>query len=217
MDNISNKMGIEEKLRKRLWIFAGICLSLAGMSKLLYLKGLTLPNMELVIPVLVVAGSTYLWGVGETEKKLGKTFGLFVLGGVVLVDLLFWGLHRIYLFTWSGFLMVWWLATRNKLSPLSGFWRLVGKTTLTAAIAILLFDFWTGIIGSPLTGFYGPLTSLSTWFTAFLLQVPFTLYHLSSLFFVPPLVGLLKLSTKIRLEVPIPIRVGASVSTTERR
>ncbi|MEM3012421.1 MAG: hypothetical protein QW084_03560, partial [Candidatus Hadarchaeales archaeon] len=142
---------------------------------------------------------------------------LMVLAGVLLVDLLFWGLHRIYLFTWSGFLLVWWVATRNKLSPLSGFWGLVGRTALTAAVAILLFDFWTGVVGSPLTGFYGPLTSLSTWLTALVMQVPFTLYHLSSLFFVPPLVGLLKLSTRVRLEVPIPVRVGASVSTTQRR
>ncbi len=209
-------MGTERELRRRLWLFAGLCLLLAGMSKLLYLRGLTLPNMELVIPVLVVAGSTYLWNAGGgAERKLGRSFGLMVLAGVLLADLLFWGLHRIYLFTWSGFLLVWWVATRNRLSPFSGFWGLVGRTALTAAAAILLFDFWTGVIGSPLTGFYGPLTSPSTWLTALVLQVPFTLYHLTSLFFIPPLVGLLKLSTRVRLEVPIPVRVGAS--TAQRR
>jgi len=206
------------RLRRRLWIFAGVCLLLAASSKLLYLKGLTLPNLELIIPVLVVTGSTYLWNVGERAERVGRTFGLLVLGGVLAVDLLFWGWHPIYLFTWSGFLLVWLLATRNRLSPFSGFRNLLGRTALTAALAILLFDFWTGVVGSPLTSsFYGPLTSLSTWITALALQFPFTLYHLSSLLFLPPLVGLLKLSTRIRVEAPLAVRVGASVSTTQRR
>ena len=206
------------RLRRRLWILAGICLLLAASSKLLYLRGFTLPNLELIIPVLVVTGSTYLWRVDGRAERVGRAFGLLVLGGVLAVDLLCWGWHPIYLFTWSGFLLVWLLATGNRVSPFSGFWPLLGRTALTGAAAILLFDLWTGVVGSPLTcpSFYGPLTSLHTWLTALALQFPFTLYHLSSLLFFPPLVGLLRLSTRIRVEAPLAIRVGASLSTTQR-
>ncbi len=208
----------DEVLIKRFRIFMITCLVLAISSKLLYLSGITLPNMELILPVLVVTGSTYLWhGSSEYWKKLNRYFGVVVILGVMLIELIFWGPLRIYVFTWSGFLLVWMLANKNKISPFSGFRNLLGHTMVTAAFAILLFDFWTGVIGSPLAGFYGPLTATSTWFAAFIGQIPFTFYHLTSLAFIPPLVGFLKIITRVRIPVPVAVRTGAGISSTHRR
>lgn len=99
---------------------------------------------------------------------------------------------------------------RNKLSMFDRFKKLLFRTTLTVAIAIILFDVWTGIIGTPLTG-------LVSFWAAFIGQIPFTLYHLCSLVFVPPLVGLGKLLVKVKVPVPVSVQAGVRVASSERR
>lgn len=202
-----------EILSKRFKIFVLLGIFLIGISKLLYLAGITFPNLELVIPALVVIGSFSLYcGGTKFWRGLTRYFGAVALISIFLIDLGFWGFRTIYVFTWSGFIICWLLALRNKLSMFDRFKTLLWRTTLTAAVAILLFDVWTGIIGTPLTG-------LVPFWAAFIGQIPFTLYHLCSLIFVPPLVGLGKLlvRVKVKVPVPVPVRAGARVASGERR
>lgn len=198
-------------LAKRIKIFVLLGICFIGISKLLYLAGITFPNFELVIPTLVVVGSFSLY-CGGTKFWRGVTryFGVIAIISVLLIDLAIWGLRLIYLFTWTGFVLAWFLGMRNKLSIFDKFKKSLFRTTLTAAIAIILFDVWTGIIGSPLTG-------LVSFWAAFIGQIPFTLYHLCSLLFVPPLVGLGKLLVRVKVPVPVAVRAGARVASSERR
>ncbi len=190
-----------EVLSKRFKIFVLIAVVLASVSKLLYLLGVLPANVELIIPTLVVVGSFSLY-CGRTEFWRGVTryFGLLVLIAIALTDLIFWGPRSIFLFTWTGFIVCWLLGMRHKLSMFDKFKSLLWRTTLTAAAAIIVFDFYTGIFGwSLVTG-----TGVAA---AFLAQVPFTIYHLCSLIFVPPLVGLAKAIVKVKVPVPVAIAV----------
>ena len=203
---------IYRKLTHRTYAFllaVGMC---AVASKLLYLAGFLLPNLELVVPSLVVLGSVSLpFAPSRRAAWFTRYFGLLPLGGVFIVDLLCWGPNRIYLFTWSGFLFCWALAYLNRLSVFDRLSHLLWRTTLTAAAAIILFDVWTGLIGFPL------LTGVS--FTAALLgQIPFTLRHLLSLGFVPPLLLLGKLLVRVPVPVAVPLtqKTGQEVRTRER-
>jgi len=179
------------QLKRRMKLLLVLCTLLAGMSKLLYLKGLLLPNMELIIPTLVVAGCLM------PNPSLSRTLPL--LGIVFLEDVLLWGPRPIYLFTWSGFLFCWLLARRNRTPVFGRFKTLLPRVTLSAILAILLFDFWTGIVGWSLL--------CGSLFAAAVGQLPFTLYHLSSLLLVPPLVVLFKLA----LRVPVPVLATVKV------
>jgi len=175
---------------------------LVGISKLLYLSGITFPNLELIIPTVVVVGSFS----PPLHGKWGWTtryFGVLALLPVFLTDLVVWGLRPIYFFTWTGFLFAWFLGLHNKLSPFERLGKLLGPTLITTAIAILLFDFWTGIVGWSLL--HAPL------WISFIGQVPFTLYHLCSLIFVPPLVGTAKLLVRVGIPVPAAVRAGRKV------
>ena len=194
-----------EVLSKRFKIFVLITIVLAGMSKLLYLKGILPANVELIIPCLVVVGSLSLYcGPTKFWRRATRYFGLLVLVTIAIVDLVFWGPHSIFVFTWSGFIVCWLLAMRHKLSMFDKFKSLLWRTTLTAAAAIIVFDFFTGVFGwSLVTG--GGLV------TVFLSQIPFTLYHLCSLLFVPPLVGLAKAMVKVKVPVPVAIAVKSGV------
>lgn len=192
-----------ELLAKRFRLFVLICMVLIVVSKLLYLQGILPANVELIIPALVVVGSFSLHcGPTEFWRKVTRYFGLVAVASVALVDLALWGVHSIYAFTWSGFVFCWLLGMRNKLSMFDRFRRLVFSTTLTGAVAILAFDFWTGLIG-------WPLVTGTPWMTAFIGQIPFTFYHLCSLVFIPPLVGIGKIL--VRVKVPVPVAVGAGV------
>lgn len=198
-----------EVLSKRFKIFVLIAIVLAGVSKLLYLNGILPANVELIIPTLVVVGSFSLYcGSNRFWRVVTRYFGLIALVSVFLIDLAFWGFLPIYVFTWPGFVLCWFLGLRNKLSMFGKFKTLMGRTMLTAAIAIILFDVWTGLIGHTLT------TGASLW-VAFLGQIPFTLYHLASLVFVPPLVGLGKMLARVKIAVPVAVaaRAGAKRQT----
>ena len=196
----------ERVLAKRIKIFVLIGIVFIAISKLLYLRGLTpFPNFELIIPTLVVIGSFSLYcGSTKSWRYLTRYFGIIALVSVFLIDIAFWGLLPIYAFTWSGFILCWFIGLKNKLSMFDKFKTLLGRTLLTAAIAIIIFDIWTGLIGHSLT------TGASLW-VAFLGQIPFTLYHLASLIFVPPLVGLGKFMVKVKVPVPVAVRVRAGV------
>ena len=194
-----------EVLSKRFKIFVLFGIFFIGISKLLYLAGITFPNLELVIPTLVVIGSFSLF-CGPTKFWRGVTryFGVIALVSVFLIDLRVWGFRHIYVFTWSGFIICWLLGMRNKLSMFDKFKKLLWRTTLTAAIAIIVFDIYTGVFGWSLV--HG--TGLAA---AFLAQIPFTFYHLCSLIFIPPLVGLGKLMVKVKVPVPVAVEVRAGV------
>jgi len=104
---------------------------------------------------------------------------------------------------------------KNKLSTFDRFKKLLYRTTLTAAIAILIFDVWTAF-GSWLGWGEKSLAGLAA---VYLAQIPFTLYHLGSLLFVPPLLGLGKLMIKVKVPVSVAVRAGSGVKTnaSERR
>ncbi|MDI6643081.1 MAG: hypothetical protein QMD95_03410 [Candidatus Hodarchaeaceae archaeon] len=201
----------DEVLSKRFKIFVLIAIFLVAISKLLYASGVTFPNFELIIPTLVVVGSFSLY-LGPTKfwRGVNRYFGVLALVAVFLIDLIFWGPLAIYAFTWTGFILAWFLALRNKLSMFDKFKKLLWRTTLTAAIAIILFDVWTGLIGHTLT------TGTSLW-VAFLGQIPFTMYHLASLVFLPPLVGLGKLMVKVKVPVSVAVAAGAGVRARTKR
>lgn len=173
-----------------------------------------LPNFELIIPVLVVVGSFSLpLGKNKFWRTVNRYFGVVVLIGIIVFDGLFFRSHSAFstisVFRWSGFIFAWLLAMRNKLSIFDRYKTLLGPTLVTTAIAILLFDFWTGVIGCGL--WWG-----SFW-TAFIGQIPFTFYHLTSLIFVPPLVKLGKLLARVKVPVPVAVQAGIRAGSTGRR
>ena len=194
-----------EVLSKRFKIFVLIAIVLAGVSKLLYLNGILPANVELIIPTLIVVGSFSLY-LGPTKfwRRTTRYFGLLVLVAIAITDLAFWGLRSIFVFTWSGFILCWLIGMRNKLSMFDKFKKLMLRTTLTAAAAIIIFDIYTGVVGWSLVTGTGLLVSL-------LAQIPFTLYHLSSLIFVPPLVGLGKLMVKVKVPVQVAVLADRQV------
>ncbi|MFN4132991.1 MAG: DUF6580 family putative transport protein [Candidatus Hadarchaeales archaeon] len=200
----------EKILSIRIKIFVILGLILAAASKFLYISRLVpFPNFELIIPTLVVIGSFSLpCGSSKSWRLVTRYFGVFALLGVFLTDLAIWGALPIYAFTWSGFLMCWLIGLRNRLSLFDRFKKLFWRTTLTAAIAILIFDVWTAF-GSWLGWGEKSLLGLAA---IYLAQIPFTFYHLASLVFIPPLVGLGKLMVKIKIPALTAISVRAKTS-----
>lgn len=169
-----------------------------------------LPNLEWIIPAIVTVGSFSLpLGRNMFWRTLNRYFGVLTLTSVVAFDLLLFGpgLWHIWVFKWSGFVFAWLLAIRNRLSMFDKYKRLLGSTLLTTAIAILLFDFWTGVIGCGLW--------IGSFWLSFIGQIPFTLYHLASLVFVPPLVALAKLLVKVKVPVAVAARSGVRVASSE--
>lgn len=204
----------EQALVKRFKIFVLVALGLVVVSKLLYLGGVTpLPNLELILPTIVVIGSLSLYcGNSKSWGRLVRYFGIVALIGVYLTDLAFWGPNPIYAFTWSGFIIVWLISIKNKLSVFDRFKKLLYKTTLTAAIGILIFDIWTAF-GCWLG--WGE-KSIAGLIAIYLAQVPFTLYHLTSLVFVPPLLGLGRLMIKVKVPVSVAVNVSSGVKAKEK-
>lgn len=201
----------DEIMAKRGKLFVFIGFSLIGIFALYryYVGAFFLPNFELIIPTLVVTGSfSFYLGGSKRWGIIYRYFGVLAIISYLAIVSAMFGLKWINIFVGSGFVFAWLLAMRNKLSMFDEFKKLLWRTTLTAAIAILLFDFWTGIIGSSLT------MGMSLW-TAFLGQIPFTMYHLASLLFIPPLVGLGKLL--VRVKVPVPVATKVPVKQQEGR
>lgn len=199
----------ERVLAKRIKLFILFGVLFVAVSKLLYLGGVTFPNFELIIPTLVVVGCFSLpVGSRGSWRFLTRYFGVIALASVFFIDICFWGFKSIYVFTWSGFIICWLLGMRNKLSMFGRFTRLLYRTTLTAAVAIIAFDIYTAFGWAMLTG--AGLTAV------FIAQLPFTLYHLSSLVFVPPLVGLAKAMVKVKVQVPVAVSVKHGVGVQER-
>lgn len=198
-----------ELLSKRFKIFVLLATFLVVISKPLYASGVTFPNFEMIIPTLIVVGSFSL-PCGRTKfwRLLTRYFGLIVLIGVFAVDLAIWGFRTIYFFTWSGFIVCWFWGMRNKLSMFDKTKKLLWRTMLSAAAAIIIFDLFTGVVGWSLVSGAGLLA-------CFLAQIPFTLYHLSSLIFIPPLVGLGKAMVKVRVPVPVAVAVKRGVGVQE--
>ncbi len=197
-----------EVLSKRFKLFVLLGIFLIVISKLLYLAGLTFPNLELIIPGLVVIGSFSLYcGPTKFQRGVNRYFGAIAIGIICLVDLVFWGFDKIFFFTWSGFAICWLVALNNKLSMFDKLKKLLWRTTLTAAVAIIIFDIYTGVLGWSLLGGAGLAV-------AFFGQIPFTLYHLCSLVFVPPLVGLGKLMVRVKVPVAVAVKARAEVRTS---
>lgn len=199
---------------KRFKLFVLICALLVASSKILYASGITIPNLELVIPTLVVIGAFGLH-VGSSEKwnKAAKYFGILVLGVIFIIDIAIWGFRRIYLFTWPCFLAVWLLAKKKDLSFMDDFSDTAVDATFTAALLILLYDattaFGTWILWGSLS-----LSSLLGVFTG---QIPFTLYHMGSLLFVPPLVALGKVMSRVKVRAAAPAKSATKSRTKLRR
>ncbi len=199
----------DEVLAKRFKIFVLVTVLLIALSKLLYLGGVTFPNFELIIPTLVVVGSFSLYcGSNKFWRRVTRYFGLIALISVFLIDIYFWGFRTIYLFTWSGFIFCWMLGMRHKLSMFDRFTKLLYRTVLTAAAAIILFDIYTAFGWAAVTG--------SGVGAVFIAQIPFTLYHLASLIFVPPLVGLGKLMVRVKVPARVAVAARSQVRTQER-
>ncbi len=153
-------------------------------------RGLSfLPNFEWVLPTLVVLGSLF------------PRFGILPLVCAQALWILLYGPRPIQLFTCSGFALVWILALRRRSSPFASFGKLLGGSLLTCAAGILLYDFWTGVVGWSLLGH-------SSLYASLLGQIPFTLYHMCSLVFVPPLVALAKLTLRVKVPMPVSVPTG---------
>lgn len=183
---------------KRYKLFVVIMTSFLAVTKLLPILGVKLANIELIIPSLVVVGALSLHvGKSEAWSRFSQGFGIFTLLPIILLDLLFWGIQAIYLFTWSGFLFCWVLATRFDLSMFDKTTTLVGKASLIAVLSILFFDVYTAF------GFWWifyPHTRMTLVLT-YMAQIPFTLYHLLSALFVPPMIVLGQRMTRVKVPV----------------
>lgn len=198
----------ERVLARRIKLFILFGMLLIALSKLLYLGGVTFPNFELIIPTLVVVGCFSLpVGSRGSWRFLTRYLGVIALASVFFIDIGFWGFRSIYVFTWSGFIICWLFGLRNKLSMFGRFASLLYRATLTTAVAIIAFDIYTAFGWAILTG--------AELMAVFIAQVPFTLYHLSSLVFVPPLVGLAKAMAKVKVQVPVAVSVKRGVGVRE--
>jgi hypothetical protein len=222
MDNPSNMKKIkslfrsenpEQTLSKRIMLFAIIATTLVVINKLVLSQFGPLPNFEMIIPAICVIGCFSLPAGKGKRRYLTRYFGIVAVIAIGLLDIWGWGFNSIYAFTWSGFLICWLLSMRKKLSIFGRFKSLLYHATLTATVAILVFDVWT-CFGT--WAFWYPKT-LAGLTVAFLAQIPFTLYHLSSLVFIPPLVGLGKLMAKVPLQVPVAIKARTKVGQPIRR
>jgi hypothetical protein len=180
------------KFEQRAMAFMSAMMCFLGLFAVLRVrKGLSfLPNFEWILPTLIVLGSLFPF-----------EFGILALVFVQVLWTLLYGPKPIQIFTCSGFALVWFLARKRYLSLFGSLRKLIGQSLLTGVAGILLYDFWTGVLGWSLLGYASLYASL-------LGQIPFTIYHLSSLVFVPPLVTLAKLTvrTKIPIMVPVPAR-----------
>ncbi|KXA93460.1 hypothetical protein AKJ65_06285 [candidate division MSBL1 archaeon SCGC-AAA259E19] len=198
----------DETLAKRFKLFLIVGISLIASGKFLSLAGFPIPNIEPIIPLLVIMGAFSLY-MGRSEKwgKIRKYAGIIAIVSVFLIDLIFWGFHKIYLFMWPGFVMVMLIARKKDLSFFDRFSDIAVEATVTAAAAIILFDIFTAF------GFWllwRPLT-IATLYGVYLAQIPFTLYHLGSLIFVPPVVGFGKMASKVKLRAPVATKAGEKV------
>ena len=203
----------DEVLSKRYKLFVFLGIFLIGMFAVYrYFIGVTfLPNFEWIIPVLVVTGSFSLYcGPSKFWRTVTRYFGILAVISAFIVWFIMFGIRPIHAFVWFGFIFGWLLAMRNKLSMFDKFKTLVSQTMITTALAIIFFDMFTGVIGWSLTH------GVSVW-VAFIGVIPFTFYHLTSLIFVPPLVGLGKLLVKIKIPVPVAVRAGVRTVSTEMR
>lgn len=198
----------DETLAKRFKLFLIVGISLIASGKFLSLAGFPIPNIELITPLLVIMGAFSLY-MGRSEKwaKIRKYAGIIALTGVFLIDLVFWGFHKIYLFTWPGFIMVMLIARKKDLSFFDKFSDIAVEATVTAAAAIILFDIFTAF-GCWLL--WRPLT-IASLYGVYLAQIPFTFYHLGSLIFVPPVVGFGKMISRVKLRAPVAVREGEKV------
>lgn len=204
----------DEVLAKRYKLFVLLMIFLIAISTLIKEVGITYPNIELIIPTLIVVGSFSLYcGSSKFWRYLNRYFGVVTLVSVYLIYLASHGFLPIYAFTWSGFVLAWFLGMRNKLSLFDGYKKLLFHTTLAAAIAILAFDIWTAF-GSWLGWAPKTVTGLTM---IYINQIPFTLYHFASLIFVPPLVGLGKLLVRVKVPVPVAARIGSQAKVSNRR
>lgn len=202
----------DETMAKRFKLFVGVAIALIASSKLLFLAGVTVPNVELIIPALVVVGAFSLYtGGSERWSKFTRYFGILVLPVIFAIDLIFWGFDKIYLFTWPGFAIAWYIGMKKDFDFMDKFEDLAIGATIAAAIGIIAFDLFTAV------GFWilwRPLT-LGALYAVLIAQVPFTFYHLGSLIFVPPLVGFGKMMTRVKMRVPVASK--AASRTKERR
>ncbi|MBA7501692.1 hypothetical protein ES706_00266 [subsurface metagenome] len=203
----------ERVLAKRIKLFILIGIVLIIFNKLI-LSRYGLPNFELIIPTLVVIGCISLsCGDDKFGRYLTRYFVVIALLSILLLDVAGWGLHPIYAFTWLGFLICWMFAMRMKISPFGRFRSVLYRAMFTGAVAILMFDVFTAF-GAWMLWYPRSLAGLGL---AYLAQAPFTLYHLTSLVFVPPLVGLGKALLKVPIAAPVAVRVRARVERTTWR
>lgn len=202
----------DETLAKRFKLFLIGGISLIASGKFLHLAGFPIPNIEPIIPLIVVMGAFSLY-MGRSEKwdRIRKYAGIIAIASVFVVDLIFWGFQKIYLFTWPGFIMILLIAKMKDLSFFDKFSDIAVEATITAAVAIILFDIFTAF------GFWllwRPLT-LAALYGVFIAQIPFTFYHLGSLIFIPPVVGFGKMVSRVKMRVPVAVKAGAKAR--ERR
>lgn len=204
----------DETLAKRFKLFVLVGIALIVSSKLLFFAGATVPNIELIIPTLVVVGAFSLYaGRSERWSKFTRYFGILVLPAVFVIDTILSGLKMIYLFTWPGFAIAWYIGTRKDLNFMDDYKDITIGATISAAIAILVFDLFTAM-GCWLIWSWRSLT-LGSLYAVLIAQIPFTFWHLGSLIFIPPLAGLGKMMTRVKVKVPAATK--ASSKTKARR
>ena len=203
----------EETLSKRyrLFVVTGALLIALFALYRLYAGMNFLPNTEWVIPVLVVTGSFSLYCGGSRFWRFAtRYFGAIAVASAFAAWFVTYGVLPIHAFCWSGFVIVWMLSMRFRHSLFDRFPKVLMWTALATAFAIVVYDIWTGIIGHTL------VTGTPLWLS-FAGQIDFTLRHLTSLFFVPPLVVLAKIMVRVPVQVKCPVARSCSQHQGERR
>lgn len=168
-----------------------------------------LPNIETVAVVSMLAGCI-----------LGGTYTFFIpLGVMFTTDLCYMylrgqglnlpGWQSIFAFTWSGFVMMALIGRLLKNEKRKVSLKFFGLFTGFGLLGTLLYDVWTAF-GCWLL--FHPHT-LSNLLLVYILQIPFTIQHLSSTLFFSASIGfpLIYLYEKIMAMIPVKVKVVVPV------
>lgn len=168
-----------------------------------------LPNIETVAVVSMLAGCI-LGGIYALLIPLGVMFAtdicyIYLRGQGLNLP----GWQNIFIFTWSGFVMMALIGRLLKNEKHKVSLKFFGLFTGFGLLGTLLYDIWTAF-GCWLL--FHPHT-LSSLFLVYVLQIPFTIYHLFSTLLFSASIGfpLVYLYEKVVAMIPVKVKVAVPV------
>lgn len=168
-----------------------------------------LPNIETVAVVSMLAGCI-LGGIYALLIPLGVMFAtdicyIYLRGQGLNLP----GWQNIFIFTWSGFVMMALIGRLLKNEKHKVSLKFFGLFTGFGLLGTLLYDIWTAF-GCWLL--FHPHT-LSSLFLVYVLQIPFTIYHLLSTLLFSASIGfpLIYLYEKVVAMIPMKVKVAVPV------